>query len=455
MEYKVFLGKYRVPTTKSPRWWEARRRDLGVICQAEEIDSGRRQILEFIPLSFLSELERTELEQTAAAACRVEHPNLSRLYEFGVENDQFIFVVENLQGLTARSWVAAHGPVSPRIALGLVLQLLNTLVVVEQYGLSEPAINPANLMIVSGEETEGNLPLTKLLHFYVPRRLSFPFRLASLKSDDDASFASPEERINAPIDFRSQVYSLGALLWFLLGGTSPLQATRRAAPRESGAGIGGTPLFATLPESVRRLLVSMLARDPAERPMNAAILKNRVRASLFEIGSKKMTPLRIAQQERLQPLSKMTLLRAAASKLLATAGTAAIVAVGFLAITESKSNTHTANVSEQVSDWPSARNGSKPSGRLPEAMNFSVVPPSYEENVEQIQSVEHAAVSTKAQGDLGLNQPAPPAEGPAGPSIEVTTGNESKLSSQQPDAPPSVANAQTNSKAEHSPAPRE
>ena len=101
MEYRVFLGKYRVPTTKSAHWWEARRSHLGVIYEAEEIESGRQVALELIPAFLLGEEERTELERAAGVVRQIRHPNIPVLYEFGVEGEQFVSATERLGGMTA------------------------------------------------------------------------------------------------------------------------------------------------------------------------------------------------------------------------------------------------------------------------------------------------------------------------------------------------------------------
>ena len=60
MEYRFFLSKYRVPSTKSAVWWEARRSHLGVIYEAEEIATGRKVDLQLIPAFLLGEGERED-----------------------------------------------------------------------------------------------------------------------------------------------------------------------------------------------------------------------------------------------------------------------------------------------------------------------------------------------------------------------------------------------------------
>jgi serine/threonine protein kinase len=103
MEHKVFLGKYRVPTTKSAGWWEACRSHSGVTYEAEELASGRKAALELVPAYLLGEIEQEELKRAAGAAMQIRHPNIPTLYEFGAEREQFVYVSEYVDGVTAQS----------------------------------------------------------------------------------------------------------------------------------------------------------------------------------------------------------------------------------------------------------------------------------------------------------------------------------------------------------------
>src|SRR6476620_4398980 len=178
MEHKIFLGKYWVPTTKSRQWWEARRSHFGITCQAEEMPSGREVVLDLVPLCLLGEKEREELQKAATAARQIRHVNLPLLHEFGIESEQFVFVVEYVKGVTLKSWIAASGPVPMASALAIGLQVVSALRAIARHGIGLPAVHPGNLILVSGTKGEGGWPLVKILRFFGPHRTSPLFDLS-------------------------------------------------------------------------------------------------------------------------------------------------------------------------------------------------------------------------------------------------------------------------------------
>src|ERR1043165_10233008 len=131
MEHKIFLGKYRVaqdeiglaaaePTavavTATEQLATAR------IYRGEEIDSGRTVTVEVIPAGAFKPSVRTKLEAEANAARQFNHINIPALYDFGIEDDQLVYVTEHFDGSSAEEWVNEHGPMPTGAALRIALQ---------------------------------------------------------------------------------------------------------------------------------------------------------------------------------------------------------------------------------------------------------------------------------------------------------------------------------------------
>ena len=128
MEYKIFLSKYRVPadeiaiattepsgtggTALATEPQTATRAYRGV-----EIDSGREVTVEVIPALGFKNAAREELEAEATTAQKINHPNIPTLYDFGIEDDQLIYVTEFTEGTTAEDWIKTKGPMSASGAL--------------------------------------------------------------------------------------------------------------------------------------------------------------------------------------------------------------------------------------------------------------------------------------------------------------------------------------------------
>jgi len=258
----------------SPR--EIARSGPVVTYKAIGYDSGRVVAMQRIPLARIDEVERVRFEQNARTVQKLDNTNLARVLDVGVEHDHLVFVSEYLEGETADAWVRAHGPMPADAVLRIGLQVMHVLAEAATQSLTHRSIQPVNLMILPGAAFDGGWPGVKLLNF----------GLGGLKvqSDDNEThelapslppeFSSPEQLENKPVDFRSDTFSLGAAMWFLLTGSAPSALpTTESGPRLS-APTGAVPRF------VRNLVSQMVRTNPNERPQNAAAFAEKIHACL-------------------------------------------------------------------------------------------------------------------------------------------------------------------------------
>ena len=258
----------------SPR--EIARSGPVVTYKAIGCDSGRVVAMQLIPLASIDEVERVRFEENARTTQKLDNTNLAKVFDVGVEHDHFVFVSEYLEGETADAWVRAHGPMPADAVLRIGLQVMNVLAKAATQSLAHRSIQPANLMILPGAAFDGGWPGVKLLNF----------GLGGLKVHSDESdmheiappmqreFSSPEQRENRPVDFRSDIFSLGATMWLLLTGSAPSSLpTTESGPRLS-APTGAVPRF------VRNLVSRMVRTNPEERPQNPAEFAEKIHACL-------------------------------------------------------------------------------------------------------------------------------------------------------------------------------
>src|SRR5438128_981223 len=258
----------------SPR--EIARNGPVVTYKAIGYDSGRVVAMQLIPLASIDEVERVRFEENARMAQKLDNTNLSRVFDVGIEHDHFVFVSEYLEGETADEWIRAHGPMPADAVLRIGLQVMNVLAEAATHSLTHRSIQPANLMILPGAAFDGGWPGVKLLNF----------GLGGLKVHSDKSethelapslqpeFSSPEQLENKPVDFRSDIFSLGAAMWFLLTGSAPSALpTTEPGPRLS-APTGAVPRF------VRNLVSGMVRTNPEERPQDPAAFAEKIHACL-------------------------------------------------------------------------------------------------------------------------------------------------------------------------------
>lgn len=293
MEHKIFLGKYRIapdevalaavePASVSVAT-AAQQVTTARIYRGEEIDSGRDVTVEVIPAASFKPSVRSKLEEEATAAKQINHINIPALYDFGVEDEQLVYVTEHFEGTTAEEWVNAHSPMPTGAVLRIALQVMGAMGAAAFHKISHHAINPANLLLVPGQTPEGDWPLVKVLHFIgvAPTFVGGDMSVATF--DKSTHYASPEQLQGKPVDFRSEIYSLGATMWFLLTGAPPLMAPKGPlAMQPTTIGLAVDKLNG-MPKRVRRLLAQMLSVDPATRPQDPLAVYRQIQDCVAQV----------------------------------------------------------------------------------------------------------------------------------------------------------------------------
>jgi serine/threonine-protein kinase len=240
--------------------------------------------VEVIPAAGFKAPLREQLEAEAESAKKINHVNIPALFDFGIEDDHLIYVTEYFDGTSAEEWVNEHGPMPTGAVLRIALQVIGAMGAASFHKISHHAINPANLILVPGQTPEGDWPLVKVLHFVgvAPTFASADTAVASF--DKSTHYASPEQLQHGTVDFRSEIYSLGAAMWFLLTGAPPLIAPKGPlAMQPTTIGLAVDKLNG-MPKKVRRLLAQMLATDPASRPQDPLALYRQIQDCVAQIG---------------------------------------------------------------------------------------------------------------------------------------------------------------------------
>jgi serine/threonine protein kinase len=194
--------------------------------------------------------------------------------------------MELVEGETLEARVRRDGPLPVSATLDVAEQIARALAAAEKHGLVHRDLKPSNIMVVSGEPDTPDRLAVKVIDF----GLAKPVVATPVASDQPQprfsgtpGFASPEQLTTGGTspDARSDIYSLGATLWYLLSGKPPFvgrtlgelrEEQLRQLPIESR--LGGT---AKVPEPLVTLLRSMLTADPAKRPQSARELLAKLR----------------------------------------------------------------------------------------------------------------------------------------------------------------------------------
>ena len=218
---------------------------------------------------------RSRFLREARAAANIHHPNVARVTFYGEQDGECFYAMELVEGETLEARVRRDGPMPLALALQIIEQATRALAVAEVCGVVHRDIKPSNLML---ESDPSDTLVVKVIDYGVAKVMQAQTEPGAEQTQagfiGTPAFASPEQFAGAgqsPIDTRSDIYSLGVTLWYLLTGRTPfvgstMEEIRSKQTRE-------LPLEQLrslhLPGQVIALLKSMLAPDPKDRPQTA------------------------------------------------------------------------------------------------------------------------------------------------------------------------------------------
>ena len=213
-------------------------------------------------------LERFEREVRLTAA--LSHPNIVEIYDYGrAEDGTYYYVMEYLNGLSLAELVERHGPLPPGRVVYLLRRVCGALGEAHAAGLIHRDIKPSNIFAAR----RGGLgDVAKLLDFGLVRPTARS-DTAHLSREDQILgtplYMSPEQGTGGQeLDGRSDIYSLGAVAYFLLTGRPPFEGEGGIAVMIAHARDPVVPpsrVRGDIPEDLERVVLRCLAKDPAER----------------------------------------------------------------------------------------------------------------------------------------------------------------------------------------------
>src|SRR5207253_10163427 len=225
---------------------------------------------------------RSRFLREARAAANIHHPNVARVTYYGEQDGECFYAMELVEGETLEACVRRDGPMPLAVALDVIEQAARALAAADACGVVHRDIKPSNIMLES--DSSGALRV-KLIDYGVAKVMGLQTQSGSEQTHagfiGTPAFASPEQFAGAgqmPVDTRSDIYSLGVTLWYLLTGRTPffgrtmeeIHARQTAElPLQQLKGLH-------LPGQVVALLKSMLAPDPKDRPQTARELLSAV-----------------------------------------------------------------------------------------------------------------------------------------------------------------------------------
>ena len=285
MAGKITFDHYEVLTRETGSLFELGRGAMGITYKAFDTNLRVNVALKVINAHDLeSEVAQQRFMREARAAAQLRHPNVASVFHLGTSRDAFFYAMEFVDGETVESLIKRQGPVDPARALRITLQVARALAAATKHHLVHRDIKPANLMLVKEDDDF----LVKVIDFGLAKSIKRDGSedLATVSMGGfvgTAHFASPEQLEEKEIDVRSDIYSLGVTLWYMLAGQAPFGGSLAQVMSQHLHKPPPLEQLQNLPACLRVLVAHMIEKDPEKRPQTPATLRTETEKCLAEI----------------------------------------------------------------------------------------------------------------------------------------------------------------------------
>ena len=275
---------------------------MGVVYRAEDLRLGREVAIKLLRTEGTTPSDwMPRFEREARLASSLQHPHICTIHELGEHEGQPFIAMERLEGKTVRQLIEA-GPLSVVRVLEFARQIADALDAAHRRGIIHRDIKPANLFVTYGDhlkvldfglaKTTGGDPPTAT-NIALPTA-STPTQTTAVTPEltatgvavGTAAYMSPEQAHGLPLDARSDLFSLGSVLYEMTTGRRAFGGTDLAliAMRiVNGILVPPRTVNPSIPENVEALILKLLATDPKDRYQTAADLLVDVRAALQQL----------------------------------------------------------------------------------------------------------------------------------------------------------------------------
>jgi Tol biopolymer transport system component/predicted Ser/Thr protein kinase len=220
---------------------EIGRGGMGIVYEAEQEPLGRRVALKVLPAgAALDERLSIRFLKEARAAARLDHPGIVQVFTSGRDQGVLYFAMELIEGRSLAD-IVAGGPMAPDEAARIAAQVARALDHAHRSGLIHRDVKPENILL--GPDGRPRITDFGLVHDVSAATFTLSHHVLGTPA-----FIAPEQAIGEPVDPRSDVYGLGAVLYNLLTGRAPYAGELPSVVLGRVLTAGPTPLLSLSPD---------------------------------------------------------------------------------------------------------------------------------------------------------------------------------------------------------------
>ncbi len=269
---------------------------MGEVYLAEDLNLGRRVALKLLPAKFTQDKERVRrFEQEARAASKLSHPNILTIYEIGEADGVHFMATEFVEGQTLRRRLAGHR-LSVNGSLEVAVQIAGALAAAHDAGITHRDIKPDNIMLrddgfvkvldfglakltdsgflrsFDPSVTQGETVEDTFADFYATTPLEVQQNTSPGVILGTISYMSPEQARGLKVDTRTDLFSLGIVLYEMVAGRAPFEAPTTGDMLVAILDRNPPPLArfsSSAPDELEWIILKALAKDRDDRYQRA------------------------------------------------------------------------------------------------------------------------------------------------------------------------------------------
>ena len=250
---------------------------IGILYRARQLRLDRPVALKLVePTVARDPVVRERLRREARTVASLDHPNVVPLYEAGEEDGTVFIATRWVEGTELGTLIRDDGPLEPARAALIAAQIADALEIAGDQGLIHRDIKPSNVIVTP----EGHVYLTDF--GLAKRAVTDPGLTGGDQILGTVDYVAPEQIEGSEPDARSDVYSLGCVLYEMLTGEAPF-ADQRGAMAKMWAQVNANPQAiserrADVPPALEDVTRRAMSKKPEERPTAAALRRRVLRA---------------------------------------------------------------------------------------------------------------------------------------------------------------------------------